>query len=113
MVVRGLSFYNFYLFIFVAVFCSLLGLLRAQAQGVAGVDPYTNQLIERVQVKIVSPSDDAGLNARVEDSVRTTLALFPGQRFSQQQLELRLAQTRRIRDVGAVEYGVSFGRRGG
>lgn len=83
------------------------------AQGVAGVDPYINQLVETVQIRITNPSADAGLNARVEDSVRAALALFPGQRFSQPQLELRLAQARRSRDVGSVEYDVSFGRQGG
>lgn len=92
---------------------AILGGQPAFAQAVAGVDPYTNELIETVRIEILNPSPDAGLNARVEDGVRTALELFPGQRFSQQQLELRLAQTRRIRDVGAVAYDVSFGRQGG
>lgn len=101
------------LLVFSFTLCSFGSLQKAHSQGVAGVDPYANELIENVQVRISNPSEDAGLNARVEDGVRTTLALFPGQRFSQQQLELRLAQTRRIRDVGSVQYDVSFGRRGG
>jgi len=86
---------------------------QVAAQGVAGVDPYTNQRVERVTIRIVNPSADAGLNARVEDSIRTRLALFPGARFSQQQVEFQLAQARRIRDVGDVDYDVSFGRQGG
>ena len=85
----------------------------AYAQSIGGVDPYTNQLIESVRIRIVNPSSDAGLNARVEDSVRTRLALFPGARFSQQRLEFQIAQAKRIRDVGAVDYNLSFGRRGG
>lgn len=85
----------------------------ARAQSVAGVDPYTNQRIESVTVRIVNPSADASLNARVEDSVRTTLALFPGELFSQQKLDFQLAQTRRIRDVAAVAYDIAFGQAGG
>lgn len=85
----------------------------AHAQGVSGVDPYNNQRIETVRVRIANPSPDAALNARVEDGVRTTLALFPGARFSQQQLDFQLAQTRRLRDVGEVDYDISFGRTGG
>lgn len=45
--------------------------------------------------------------------MRTRLALFPGARFSQQQVEFQLAQARRIRDVGDVDYDVSFSRQGG
>ncbi|MEM0950415.1 MAG: alginate export family protein [Pseudomonadota bacterium] len=88
-------------------------LQTAHAQGVAGVDPYTNQRVETVNVRIANPSQDAGLNDRVEDSVRTRLGLFPGTRFSQQRIEFQLAQARRIRDVGELDYDVSFGRRGG
>lgn len=85
----------------------------AYAQGVAGTDPYNNQRIENVQVRIANPSADAGLNARVQDRVRATLAQFPGERFSQQKLEFQLSQMRRIRDVGSVDYEVSFGSNGG
>lgn len=90
-----------------------LAAVSAQAQGVAGVDPYNNARIETVEIRIANPSADAGLNARVEDSVRTRLALFPGTRFSQQQIEFLLAQARRVRDVRDIDYDVSFGRRGG
>jgi hypothetical protein len=83
------------------------------AQSVSGADPYENRRIEQVTVTIANPSTDAGLNARVEDSIRTRLGLFPGTRFSQQRIEFQLAQARRIRDVGDVDYDVSFGRQGG
>ena len=92
---------------------ALLGVPQAPAQSVAGVDPYTNQRVERVTIRIANPSADAGLNARVDFNVRTQLALFPGVRFSQQRIDLQLAQARRIRDVGDVDYDVSFGRQGG
>ena len=85
----------------------------AVAQGVAGVDPYTNQVIERVTIRIVNPSADAGLNARVEDQVRALLGLFPGERFSEERLAFQLSQARRVRDVAATDYEIAFGARGG
>lgn len=86
---------------------------QVQAQGVAGVDPYTNARIETVTIRIANPSTDAGLNARVEDQVRSRMGLFPGDRFSENRIAFQLAQTRRIRDVASADYDVSFGARGG
>ena len=85
----------------------------AVAQTVSGADPYLNKTVETVTVRIANPSADAGLNARVEDGVRTRLGLFPGARFSQQRIEFQLAQARRIRDVGDLDYEIGFGRQGG
>lgn len=98
-----------------AALVTLVVLLPAAAVGqtVSGVDPYNDRLIEAVTVSIANPSPDAGLNARVEDQVRTTLSLFPGDRFSRQRIELQLAQVRRIRDVRDATYDVSFGRQFG
>jgi len=83
------------------------------AQNVGGPDPYNNQRIEAVLVRITNPSSDSGLNDRVEDGVRRAVSLFPGARFSQQQLDFQLTKARRVADVGAVDYDISFGRRGG
>ncbi|TNF60478.1 MAG: hypothetical protein EP307_08570 [Rhodobacteraceae bacterium] len=85
----------------------------ASAQGVAGVDPYTNQLIERINIRIVNPSADAGLNARVQDQVRTALGVFPGERFSERLIEFQITRARRTRDVASIDYEISFGARGG
>jgi hypothetical protein len=85
----------------------------ARAQGVSGVDPYTNQVIERVGVRLVNPSSDAALNARVEDQVRTLLGLFPGERFSEERLALQLSRARRVRDVADARFDLAFGARGG
>jgi hypothetical protein len=97
----------------VATFAAVVTPTVSVAQGVAGVDPYTNQVIERVTIRIVNPSADAGLNARVEDQVRALLGLFPGERFSEQRLAFQLSQTRRVRDVAGTDYDISFGARGG
>ena len=86
---------------------------EAGAQNVGGVDPYTNQFIEQVVVRITNPSADAGINARVEDQVRTLLGLFPGERFSEERLAFQLSQTRRIKDVAEADYDIGFGARGG
>jgi hypothetical protein len=85
----------------------------AAAQGVAGTDPYTNQRIETVNIRILNPSPDEGINARVEDSIRTMIGLFPGDRFSEERLNFQLSQTRRIRDVAAADYEIGFGTRDG
>jgi hypothetical protein len=85
----------------------------AHGQGVSGTDPYTNRTIETVRITIANPSDDEGLNARVEDRVRTSLGLFPGARFSEQQVQFQLSQARRVRDVADVAYDLSFAPGGG
>jgi hypothetical protein len=85
----------------------------ALAQNLGGVDPYTNQFIEQVVVRITNPSADAGINARVEDQVRTLVGLFPGDRFSEERLAFQLSQTRRIRDVADADFDLGFGARGG
>jgi hypothetical protein len=85
----------------------------ASAQNVGGADPYTNHRIEAVRVRITNPSSDPKLNDRVEDEVRRAVALFPGARFSQQQLDFQLTRARRVADVTAVDADISFGRRGG
>lgn len=94
-------------------FSATLPAAPVMAQGISGVDPYGNRLIERIVIRIVNPSADAGLNARVEDQVRTTLMLFPGTRFSEQRLAFQLSKARRIRDVADVDSQIDFGTRGG
>lgn len=85
----------------------------AEAQNVSGVDPYFNRTVERVSVRIVNPSADAGLNSRVQDQVRKLVGLFPGERFSEERLAFQLSQARRIKDVAAADYELAFGARGG
>ncbi|MCT8328960.1 alginate export family protein [Acidimangrovimonas sediminis] len=77
------------------------------------MDSYTNQLVERVTVRIANPSSDGALNSRVEDQVRTLLSLFPGDRFSEERLAFQLSQARRIKDVASTDYEVQFGARNG
>jgi hypothetical protein len=88
-------------------------LTEAGAQNVSGADPYNFRRIETVAVLLVNPSDDEGLNARVEDQVRTTLELFPDDRFSREGLEFRLSRARRVRDVSSIDYEIDFGNQGG
>ncbi|QIQ86384.1 alginate export family protein [Erythrobacter sp.] len=83
------------------------------AQNVAGTDPYTNEVIETVQIRIANPSQDEALNDRIEDGVRRAVSVFPGERFSQQKLDFQLAQARRIRDVGGLKYDIEPAATGG
>ena len=85
----------------------------ALAQNVSGADPYNFKRIESISVVLMNPSDDAGLNARVQDQVRTALELYPGTRFSREGFEFRLTRARRVRDVGAIDYEIGFGAQGG
>lgn len=95
------------------MFAAAIAPMVAVSQGVSGVDPYTNRVIERVTVRIVNPSADLGLNARVEDQIRTLVGLFPGERFSEERIAFQLSRVRRVRDVGDAGFDVSFGARGG
>ena len=95
------------------MFAAAFAPMVAVSQGVSGVDPYTNRVIERVTVRIVNPSADLGLNARVEDQIRTLVGLFPGERFSEERIAFQLSRVRRVRDVGDAGFDVSFGARGG
>jgi hypothetical protein len=85
----------------------------ALAQNVSGSTPFSGREIEAVSIRIVNPSADPGVNARVEDQVRSRIGLFPGQRFSEEQVAFQMAQARRIRDVADADFDVGFGARGG
>lgn len=85
----------------------------ALAQNVSGATPFAGREIETVTIRIVNPSADPGVNARVEDQVRTRIGLFPGQRFSEEQITFLMAQARRVRDVADAAHEVTFGARGG
>lgn len=85
----------------------------AAAQGYASSDPYSSEVVDRITIRITNPSEDAGLNARVEDAVRRAVALFPGERFSTERISFQLAQARRTRDVADISYDVGYGARGG
>ncbi len=63
------------------------------AQGISTADPYTDAVLETVDIRIANPSRDAALNDRVEDAIRRRLELFPGARFSRDRIEFLLVAT--------------------
>lgn len=91
----------------------LLATPPARAQSVSGADPLNGAAIEVIQVVVDNPGPDAALADRVADSVRRSLALFPGARFSQETFALQLARARRTPDVADIRYDVSLGVAGG
>ncbi|MFM8820998.1 MAG: hypothetical protein ACKOD3_10765, partial [Phenylobacterium sp.] len=84
---------------------------RAQSAGVS--DPLNGAAIEAIRVVVVNPGPDAALADRVADSVRRSLALFPGARFSKEAFDLQLARARRTAEVGGLDYDVRLGSAGG
>lgn len=84
---------------------------RAQSAGVS--DPLNGAAIEAIRVVVVNPGPDAAVADRVADSVRRSLALFPGARFSKEAFDLQLARARRTAEVGGLDYDVSLGSAGG
>ena len=50
----------------------------AGAQGMADAQPFALRPIDSVRVEIANPSGDAAFDARITDSVRRAIGLFPG-----------------------------------
>lgn len=85
----------------------------AWAQSVSGADPLNGAAIEAIQVVVLNPGPDVAVADRIADSVRRSLALFPGARFSKEAFDLQLARARRTPEVASLDYDVSLGVAGG
>lgn len=77
--------------VFVLTRACVLALMAGAAVAQGLIDPERNLLIEAVQVRLVNPSTDAALNARLEDLVRRTLAAFPTERYAEERVAAALA----------------------
>ena len=69
--------------------------------------------IEAVKIEIVNPSKDRGANARVQDTFRSKLALYPGAAYSRTDVDLAVAVARRNPDIGEATHRIGFGESGG
>lgn len=69
--------------------------------------------IERIDVRILNPSSDPSLNARVTDLVRRSLQLFPSDRFSRATAEFGLARARRQGPIADSVLSLEPGMTGG
>ncbi len=76
----------------------------AGAQGMADAQPFALRPIDSVRVEIANPSGDAAFDARITDSVRRAIGLFPGATFSGDRMTYSLGALRRNPAVGAVDY---------
>jgi hypothetical protein len=85
----------------------------AVAQSASPSDPFTGLPIERVDIVLANPGQDAALNGRVADGVRRRLAIFPGARYDPDRTNFALAQARRTPDVAKLEPSIGFGTRNG
>lgn len=97
------------LFGIVAAMASLCAPARAQSAASAGDD----RRVEAVRIEIANPSKDPKVNARVEDAVRSKLALYPGSVYTKSEVDLAVALARRQRDIGDASHRIAFGETGG
>jgi hypothetical protein len=82
-----------------------------QAQVISIEDSATR--IEAVEVKILNPSPDTAVNARIADLIRKELRAFPGRNFSRAAAEVALARVRRTSPVSETSIIVAPGATGG
>lgn len=69
------------------------GFVPVNAQGTT--DAEQNLRIDAVDIEIANPTPDASRNDRIIDQVRRHLALFSGDRFAPDRIDLALARTAR------------------
>jgi hypothetical protein len=89
----------------------LLTALPASAQSYAG-NPFEDRPVGTVTVTIANPSEDAALNERIADSVRRSLALFPGSAFSRDRANAAVGQARRNPAIADIAYDLAPGPAG-
>jgi hypothetical protein len=75
-------------------------------------DAYDNFPVGIVTVTIANPSDDLALNDRISDTVRRSLALFPGTRFSEARAIFAIGQARRNGAIAGIDYDLAPGATG-
>jgi hypothetical protein len=85
----------------------------ARAQSVGGSDSSLGLTIERVEIRIKNPSQDAALNDRVTDTIRRKIQLYPGDTFSEERIGFVVSQAKRTANVGSVTSDISPGKTGG
>lgn len=85
--------------------------LPAFAQSYAG-NPFEDRPVGTVTVTIANPSKDSALNDRVADSVRRSLALFPGSAFSRDRANAAVGQARRNPAIADIAYDLAPGEAG-
>jgi hypothetical protein len=83
----------------------------ALAQSYAG-NPFEDRPVGTVTVTISNPSDDAALNDRIADSVRRSLALFPGSAFSRDRANAAVGVARRNPAIAEIDYDLAPGTAG-
>lgn len=83
---------------------ALLPGLPAFAQGFGASGGLADRPVSSVEIRLVNPSADPAVNDRVTDTVRRTMALFPGQSYSRERIGFAAGVARRNRDVGTVDH---------
>ncbi len=96
------------------LFCAVLILAFGPARAQSGLVDIDNGLrIESVTIVIANPSKDPGVNARVEDSFRRRLAIFPNEIYSPANVDFALTIARRKLPIDRATHTVTPGSTGG
>ncbi len=69
--------------------------------------------VETVRVEIKNPGADRGLADRITDSVRKSLAVYPGERFDEDHAAFAIARARRNPTIADIGFTYAVGKNGG
>lgn len=87
--------------------------LPTAATAQSAVESGDGMRIGAVRVELENPSDDAALNARIEDAVRRGVGVYPGDRFQRDAFRFALSRAMRTPGVAALDFDVGFAEAGG
>ncbi len=96
-----------YRLLFAALLAAFLAFACPAVSQTYASDPYLDRPVGTITVRIVNPSQDAGLNDRITDTVRRALAVFPGSRFSEERAAFSIGQARRNPAIAAIDYDLT------
>lgn len=85
----------------------------AAAQSFGSTEGYLSLPVESVEITIENPSRDQAFNERITDTVRRSLALYPGERFQEDHAAFAIARARRNPSIADVTYTYSLGANSG
>ena len=74
----------------------------------SSVESDDGMRVGALRVELENPSDDAALNARIEDAVRRAVGVYPGDRFQRDAFRFALSRAARTPGVAALDFDVGF-----
>jgi hypothetical protein len=96
---------------FLWVFLLLVPAVASAQQGIVDID--NGLRIESVTITLANPSEDPGVNSKVEDTLRRRLAVYPNEIYSPAAVDFALAIARRNLPLDSAVQSVTPGATGG